>query len=78
MKQVEVKYYQHPDARIKQCYQNAELLEQEWGFEIVKGYTVDKKGFAIEHYFNRECDGVYWDSTPIKEYCGDDIIYCID
>jgi hypothetical protein len=70
MKKVNVRYYKSTDAVIKECYQNAHQLQDEWGFDVVKGWTKDN-GILVEHYFNKEDDDLYWDSTPIVEYCGD-------
>jgi hypothetical protein len=74
--QVRCRYYATPDATIKECYQNAHQLQDAWDFDVVQGWT-EQNGILVEHYFNRENEWLYWDSTPIVEYCGDDVVYYV-
>ena len=59
-------------AQVGYCVDNALDFNGHYGLEVVRGYCGNKinpedkrSWFLFEHYWNKDEDGVYWDSTPL-------------
>jgi len=61
-------------ARVGHCIDNALDFNGHYGLEVVRGYCGNKlvpndeqSWVLFEHYWNKDEEGVYWDSTPLDK-----------
>ena len=78
LENIRVKRYfggvQEWEARVGRCIDNALDFKDHYGLEVVRGYCGNKLApndeeswVLFEHYWNKDEEGVYWDSTPLDK-----------